>query len=189
MCTMWQTNKLEKQETKATSFTSKFILYVWYLHVRPRGKISVSKIKAVIGRKTIGGPYSKWVNQVAWYIVVKSNFKRLCMGISFLVDISVTTKTNELWLTWSVACVVVVPWYKFLENRRNVFTFLPGNSNDTCNTRDIGQKRNSHTKSLKNSISQRRIWSEATWFTHLEPGSPCGKTKEKWAWKYPKIPL
>ena len=55
------------------------------------------------------------------------------------------------------------------KNRRNVFKLRPGNNNDTYNTsdksesfwfssyRDIGQKRNSHTKSLKNSISQRRI--------------------------------
>ena len=56
------------------------------------------------------------------------------------------------------------------KNRRNAFKFLPGNKNDTCNTsgksefiwfnsyyRNIGQKRNSDTKSLKNSISQRRI--------------------------------
>ena len=55
------------------------------------------------------------------------------------------------------------------KNRRNVFKFLPRSNNNTYNTsgksefiwfssyRDIGQKRNFHTKSLKNSISQRRI--------------------------------
>ena len=55
------------------------------------------------------------------------------------------------------------------KNRRNVFKLRPGNNNDAYNTssksesfwfssyRDIGQKRNSRTKSLKSSISQRRI--------------------------------
>ena len=41
--------------------------------------------------------------------------------------------------------------------------------------RDIGQKRNFHTKFLKiykNSISQRRTSNQATWFTYFEPGSP-----------------
>ena len=64
------------------------------------------------------------------------------MWISLLANISVTTKSDKLWLTWSVVCVVVVPWQKFKDISMifrppflpNVLKFLPGNNSDTFNT-------------------------------------------------------
>ena len=63
-------------------------------------------------------------------------------------------------LTRPGPCTSVWEWWGS-KNRRNVFKFIPGNNNDTFKTsgksefiwfssyRDIGQKRNSDTKSLK----------------------------------------
>ena len=57
----------------------------------------------------------------------KIEFWRLCIGTSTLTDTSVTTKWNKPRLTWSVVCVVAVPWQKFKDIstsfRRVVFVY------------------------------------------------------------------